>query len=81
MALSLSLQKVRWNNGGTVRPYDPEGRWSSCLCIDLEGVEGGNYETFYYISVATSIWVFPLELYERKFSYTVLRGLRALGYL
>lgn len=32
------------------------------------------FQTFYYISVATSICVFLLELYEMKVSYTVLRG-------
>ena len=39
------------------------------------------FQTFYYISVATSIWVFLLELYEMKFSYKVLRGGAPLVYL
>ncbi|KAG5626507.1 hypothetical protein H5410_011725 [Solanum commersonii] len=38
------------------------------------GSELNKFQTFYSISVATSIWVFLLELYEMKVSYTVLRG-------
>jgi len=38
------------------------------------GSELNKFKTFYSISVATSIWVFLLELYEMKVSYTVLRG-------
>lgn len=38
------------------------------------GSELNNFKTFYSISVTTSIWVFLLELYEMKVSYTVLRG-------
>ena len=45
------------------------------------GSELNKFQTFYSISVATSIWVFLLELYEMKFSYTVLRGGAPLVYL
>lgn len=34
----------------------------------------GRVRYFYYIYVGSSIFVFLLELYEIKFSYTVLRG-------
>ncbi|KAG5570942.1 hypothetical protein H5410_060708 [Solanum commersonii] len=38
------------------------------------GSELNKFQTFYSISIATSIWIFLLELYEMKVSYTVLRG-------